>query len=98
LWTEVLLAMMHHIWWQPLLNLHFNLLIIFVKYRQHFAVNSNLRKVMEGMGHNSDDDMHLICLSINRKINKWQSKLYQFGSLRYKLNDIAAAVASLKST
>jgi hypothetical protein len=53
---------------------------------------------MDGLGHSSDDDMHLICLSTKRKINKWQSKLYQFGSLRYELNDIAAAVASLKST
>jgi hypothetical protein len=51
LWTKVLLAMIHHIWWQPLLNLHINLLIIFVKYGQHFTVNPNLGKVMGVLDH-----------------------------------------------
>jgi hypothetical protein len=51
LWTKVLLAMMHHILVQPLLNLHFNVLIIFVKYGQHFTVNPNLRKMMDSLKH-----------------------------------------------
>jgi hypothetical protein len=45
-----------------------NLLITFIKYRQHFDVNPNLKNVMDGLGHISDDDMHLICVSINREI------------------------------
>jgi hypothetical protein len=32
--------------------------------------NQTLTKVMDRLGHNSDDDMHLICLSRNREQNK----------------------------
>jgi hypothetical protein len=52
----------------------FNLLIPFMKCGQYFVVNPNLRKMMDGLGHSSDDDMHLICLSINREINQWQTR------------------------
>jgi hypothetical protein len=45
-----------------------------VKCGKHFAVNPNLRKVMDGLGHSSDDDMHLINLSTNREINQWQTR------------------------
>jgi hypothetical protein len=38
-----------------------------------YVANQNLTKVMNGLGHKSDDDMHLICLSRNRKLNQWQT-------------------------
>jgi hypothetical protein len=44
-----------------------------VKCGQHFAVKPNLKKMMDGLGHSSNDDMHLIYLSTNREINQWQT-------------------------
>jgi hypothetical protein len=71
-----------------------------MKYGQHFIVNPNLEKVINGLGHSSDDDMHLTCLSTSREINQWQtrSKIISIWFLEIETHHITAAVASLKST
>jgi hypothetical protein len=46
-WTKGPLAMIHHIWWQPLLKLHFNLQSSHSIYEMWvtLAVSPNLKKV-----------------------------------------------------